>query len=347
MTVPKPTPRPTALDRAAGLSWRFLLIMAALVVLGYLFVRLQLIVVPLIVALLIAVVVTPGAAWTARHGLGRTLGVILMYLASLAVVAALVVVFAPQFLVQFSSLGDAVVDSLDDLRGWLVTGFGLSQPTVDNVFDEAQQQVTGAEGVLRTGILTGAATAGKVVAGAVVALILSFFFVKDGARMWDWILRMLPLERREDVDAAGRRAWDVLGRYLLGSAVNGAIEGSLIGVALLVLGAPLVLPLALLQFAAAFFPVVGAVAAGAVAVLVTLAATDPTRALILLVVIILVQQLEGNVLAPLILGGAVRLHPVVVLVVLTAGGILGGVVGAFVAVPDRRRLGRDQGADAA
>ncbi|NLE23144.1 MAG: AI-2E family transporter [Actinobacteria bacterium] len=333
MTVPKPTPRPTALDRAAGLSWRFLLIMAALVVLGYLFVRLQLIVVPLIVALLIAVVVTPGAAWTARHGLGRTLGVILMYLASLAVVAALVVVFAPQFLVQFSSLGDAVVDSLDDLRGWLVTGFGLSQPTVDNVFDEAQQQVTGAEGVLRTGILTGAATAGKVVAGAVVALILSFFFVKDGARMWDWILRMLPLERREDVDAAGRRAWDVLGRYLLGSAVNGAIEGSLIGVALLVLGAPLVLPLALLQFAAAFFPVVGAVAAGAVAVLVTLAATDPTRALILLVVIILVQQLEGNVLAPLILGGAVRLHPVVVLVVLTAGGILGGVVGAFVAVP--------------
>jgi len=178
--------------------------------------------------------VTPGAAWTARHGLGRTLGVILMYLASLAVVAALVVVFAPQFLVQFSSLGDAVVDSLDDLRGWLVTGFGLSQPTVDNVFDEAQQQVTGAEGVLRTGILTGAATAGKVVAGAVVALILSFFFVKDGARMWDWILRMLPLERREDVDAAGRRAWDVIGRYLLGSAVNGAIEGSLIGVALLI-----------------------------------------------------------------------------------------------------------------
>ncbi len=333
MTVPKPTPRPSTLDRAAGLSWRFLLIVAALVVLGYIFVRLELIVVPLIVALLIAVVVTPGAAWTARHGLGRTLGAVLMYLAALAVVAALVVVFAPQFLAQFSSLGDAIVGSLDDLRAWLVTGIGLSRQTVDNAFDQLQQQVTGAEGVLRTGLVTGATTAGKVVAGAVVALILSFFFVKDGARMWDWTLRMLPSERRADVDAAGRRAWDVLGRYLLGSAVNGAIEGSMIGVALLVLGAPLVLPLALLQFAAAFFPVVGAIVAGAIAVLVTLAATDPTRALILLVIIVLVQQLESNVLAPLVLGGAVRLHPVVVLVVLTTGGILGGVVGAFVAVP--------------
>jgi predicted PurR-regulated permease PerM len=322
------------LERAAELSWRFLLIVAALVVLGIIFFRLQLIVIPLVVALLIAVVVTPGAAWTERRGLGRMLGAALIYLAGLAALIGLFVVFTPQFLTQFSSLGDALSDSLGELRDWLVDGpLGLAPERIDGFFDTLGDQAAGQDGFLRTGLVSGATTAGKVLAGALLALILSFFFVKDGPYLWRWILRMFPVRRRDDADAIGRRAWRVLGRYLLGGTVNGAIEGSIIGVALLILGAPLVLPLALLQFAAAFFPLVGAVVAGAIAVLITLAATDLTHALILLVVIILVQQLEGNVLAPLILGNAVRLHPVVVIVVLTAGGLLAGVIGAFVAVP--------------
>jgi predicted PurR-regulated permease PerM len=302
-------------------------------VLGYIFIRLDLILVPIIVALLIAVVVTPGVAWAARHGLRRTVGAILIYLIAIAAVAALIVVFAPQFLVQFSALGTALIDGLDDLQTWLVTGLGVSQESVDDGFAQAEQLVIGADGILRTGLVSGAMTAMKFLAGAGIAIILSFFFVKDGPRLWGWTLSMLPQERRDDIDAAARHGWSVLGRYLLGSSITGVVEGTLVGIALLVLGAPLVLPLALLQFAAAYFPIVGAVTAGAIAILVTLAATDLTTALILLVVIILINQLESNVLAPFILGGAVRLHPVVVLVVLTAGGILAGVVGAFVAVP--------------
>ena len=333
MTEPTATHNRGALEKATAISWRFLVIVAALILLGYILARLELIVMPVLLAFLIAVVVTPGAAWAARHGLGRTLGALLIYLAVLGVAAAFVAVFAPRFLDQLSSLGDTLGRSVDELRAWLISGLGLPRGAVDDVFAQVQRQLVGEQGILRTGIVSGATTVGKVLAAAVLTVILSLFFVKDGARMWSWTLSMLPAARRDDVDALGRRAWQVLGRYLLGSGVNGAIEGSIIGVALLILGTPLVLPLAVLHFVAAFFPIVGAVLAGTIAVLITLAATDLTRALILAGVIILVQQLEGNVLAPLILGGAVRLHPVVVIVVLTTGGILGGVIGAFVAVP--------------
>jgi predicted PurR-regulated permease PerM len=262
------------------------------------------------------------------------LGAALIYLAGLAALIGLFIVFTPQFLTQFSLLGDALSESLGELRDWLSNGpLGLAPGRIDRFFDQLGDQAAGEDGFLRTGLVSGATTAGKVLAGALLTLILSFFFVKDGPDLWRWTLRMVPVRRRDDADAIGRRAWRVLGRYLLGGAVNGAIEGSIIGLALLILGAPLVLPLALLQFAAAFFPLVGAVVAGAIAVLITLAATDLTHALILLVVIVLVQQLESNVLAPLVLGNAVRLHPIVVIVVLTAGALLAGVIGAFVAVP--------------
>ncbi len=333
MSDPDMTPPRGILERSAVLSWRFLLVVAALIVLGIILARLELVVVPLVVGLLIAVVVSPVATWSERHGLGRTLGAALVFLVMLAGIAGFLFVFGPGFLTQFRDLADAVVNSLGQLRDWLVQGLGLSPDTVDSLFAQVRRHLTGQGGLLQSGLVTGATTAAKVVTGAVLALILGFIFAKDGPELWAWCLRLLPERRRSDADAAGRRTRDVLRGYLFGSTVNGAIEASIIGVALLLLGTPLVLPLILLQFVAAYFPLVGAVAAGTIATLVTLAATDLTHALILAGVIVLVNQLEGNVLAPLVLGNAVRLHPVVVLVVLTAGGVLAGVIGAFVAVP--------------
>ena len=263
MVPPRPAQRRGPLERAATLSWRFLLVVAALVVLGIVLARLSLIVVPLVVALLIAVAVTPAASWAARRGIPQTLAAALVYVGVIAAIAALVAVFAPGFVTQFSHLGVALRQSTRDLREWLVKGpFGLSPSAAEDAFTMAREQVTRRGGLLGASILSGATLALKLVAGALLALFLSFFFVRDGARLWGWTLRMTPAPRRDDLDAIGRRAVRVLGSYLWGSAAQGAIEAAIIGLTLLVLGVPLVLPLTLLQFAAAFFPLVGAVDSG-------------------------------------------------------------------------------------
>lgn len=331
---PLDAPHPGPLDKAAAISWRFLVVVAAVVVLGVIAQRLELLVVPLIVALLIAVVVTPAAAWLERRGLGHTFGALLVYVVVLGVIVTLFVVFTPRFLGQSTHLAGALRSSADSARSWLVNGpLNLSRERADALLAGVQRQLLGSQGPVPTGIISGATTLLKVVVGGLLALILSFFFVRDGRKLWSWILRILPVRRRDDADAVGRRAWQVLGQYILGSAFNGAVEAGIIALTLLALGTPLVLPLTLLQFAGAFFPLVGAVVAGGIAIIVTLANGGLGPAVVLLVVVILVHQLEGNILAPFVLGHAVRLHPVVVLVALTAGGILGGIVGAFVAVP--------------
>ncbi len=237
MSDPDMTPTRGILERSAVLSWRFLLVVAALIVLGIILARLELVVVPLAVGLLVAVVVSPVATWSERHGLGRTLGAALVFLVMLAGIAGFLFVFGPGFLTQFRDLADAVVNSLGQLRDWLVQGLGLSPDTVDSLFAQrARRHLTGQGGLLQSGLVTGATTAAKVVTGAVLALILGFIFAKDGPALWAWCLRLLPERRRSDADAAGRRTRDVLRGYLFGSTVNGAIEASIIGVALLLLG---------------------------------------------------------------------------------------------------------------
>jgi predicted PurR-regulated permease PerM len=172
------------------------------------------------------------------------------------------------------------------------------------------------------------------VAGILLTLPLTFFFVKDGRRIATWLTdRMVPPAHRTLAFGVEEKAWQTLGGYLRGTALMGVIEGTIIGVTLVLIGAPLVLPLAVLTFFGAFFPLVGATLAGIVAGLVVLAANGLADALIVGAVVVAVQQLDGDVLAPFVLGRAVRLHPLVILLALTAGAVLGGAVGAFLAVP--------------
>ena len=164
-------------------------------------------------------------------------------------------------------------------------------------------------------------------------LVITFFFVKDGKQMWEWVTKHFDDSRRKDVREIGMRSWATLGAYIRGTALIALVDAVLIGIALIIVGVPLVVPLMLITFIGGFFPVVGAFTAGLVAVLVALASGGFFDALIIGAVITLIQQLEGDLLQPLILGRAVKLHPVVVLLSLTAGGILAGVAGAFLAVP--------------
>jgi predicted PurR-regulated permease PerM len=321
---------PGWIDRAAALSWRFLLVFATVVVLGIVFMRLSIVFVPIIVALLIAVVLMPADRRLRRAGLPRTAAAIIVYLGALVVVVGVIALLAPRFVAEFRDLDTAVSDAIAAIRDWLVEGpIGLSPDNVDQAVDQLLGGVQRNTSWLRSG----AGIALQVLAGALVALVLGFFFLKDGDTMWGWFLRMLPRRHRDNVDAAAKRAWLVLRAFIHGAAIQGAIEAGVIGLALLIIGVPLVLPIMVLTFVAAFFPLIGAIVAGTVAVLVALVSVSFVDALIVLAVVIVVQQLESNVLAPLVLGKAVRLHPVVVLIALVAGATLGGIIGAFVAVP--------------
>jgi predicted PurR-regulated permease PerM len=188
------------------------------------------------------------------------------------------------------------------------------------------------------GRLGGEAVAGLtsvfgVLASAVLVFFLSFFLVKDGRRIWCWLLEFVPESRRRTFDEAGGEAWTVLTAYTRGVVFVATVDAVLIGAALLLVGVPLALPLIVLTWLAAFFPIIGAVTAGAAAVLVTFVADGLTSALVVLAAIIIVQQVEGNVLYPVVVGPRLKLHPIVVLVAVAVGGTLAGIPGAFLAVP--------------
>ena len=204
---------------------------------------------------------------------------------------------------------------------------------MDDYRDDLGDRIGGFAGGSSGGLISGARTVLELVAGLVLSLVLSFFFVKDARTFQRWGLSKVPVVHRDFVREAASKAWRTLGNYLVGAATIGLVEAVIIGLAVAIAGGSLVVPVMVLTFAAAFFPIVGAIVAGAVAVLVTFVSSGFTPALIVLIVVVLVQQFDTDLLAPLIYGRAVRLHPVVVLVALTAGGTIAGIVGAFVAVP--------------
>jgi putative heme transporter len=173
----------------------------------------------------------------------------------------------------------------------------------------------------------------ELLVGTLLALFLLFFFLKDGDRIWAWLVGLFPRRARADVDAIGHRNWAVLGGYLRGVAIVALVDAVLIGAALAALGIPFVLPLALLTFLGGFFPIIGANLAGFAAVMVALVSDGLLAALIVAAVVLVVQQLEGHLLQPLIVGRSVKLHPIAILLALTAGGVLWGIPGAFCAVP--------------
>ncbi|MGH9001335.1 MAG: AI-2E family transporter, partial [Acidimicrobiia bacterium] len=182
-------------------------------------------------------------------------------------------------------------------------------------------------------LVAGAVAVFEGLAGMVLALVLTFFFVKDGRKFQHWMLDHTPPAHHELLGALAGRAWKALGAYLRGAALIGLIEGVILGVTVWAVGARLALPVAVLTFAGAFFPIVGAVAAGIVAVLVALVSGGPGAALVVAIVALVVQQFDNDLLAPLIYGRIIRLHPAVILLSLAAGGSLAGIAGAFMAVP--------------
>jgi predicted PurR-regulated permease PerM len=326
-------PVPAWLARAAAVSWRLLAVAAAVALVGFVLVYLRLVVLPVIVALFFSTLLAPPVGWLRARGWPPLAATWAVILGALLLVAGAAVALAPQVGPQLGSLGDQVSSGLDDVQRWLREGpLHVSERQLADLLTRARQELRANSAQLTRGVLSGAALAVELLTGALLSLVLTFFFVKDGHRFGDWVARHAGA-RGEELRAVGRRAFETLGAYLRGVATVGLIDAVLIGIGLAVVGVPLVVPLALLVFVGAFFPIVGAFVAGLAAALVALVSKGLVAALVIVGITVAVQQLEGHVLAPLVLGRAVRLHPAVILLALTGGAVVGGIPGAALAVP--------------
>jgi predicted PurR-regulated permease PerM len=322
------------LEHAFRWSVRFLAVAAAVLVAGFLLLELRLVVVPVLVALFLSTLLFPPAQRLRDRRIPRVVSTWTVLLTVGGALAVLGTLLAPAVANQLDEMGASLQQAVDEIEGWLTDGpLGLSRDQLDRYLDSALEEARSRSGDITSGIVSGALLAIEVLAGALLALVLTFFFVKDGDRMAAWVLGHVDEHRRPLARALGCRAWSTLGAYVRGSAIVGLADAAGIGIGLLVIGVPLVVPLMLLTFVGAFFPIVGATVAGVVAALVALVNGGLGDALLVGAVVLAVQQLESNFLQPVVMGRALRLHPVVILVSLTAGAIVAGLLGAFLAVP--------------
>ncbi|AEB42468.1 MULTISPECIES: AI-2E family transporter [Micromonospora] len=299
----------------------------------YLLARITLLVTPLAIALaatfFLAALLDPVQLALRRLRLPASLAALLTVLLLLGILGGLGVLVWNLTANQFSELGDELQQGLGRTRDFITSTLPVTDQQLDGLIDQLRKTATEQE----VDPVASARTLTEVFGSALLALVLLFFLIKDGRAMWHWTLRRMTGPNREVAAEAGRVGWRTLGSYTRGTMLIAAIDAIGIGLALVLLGVPLAFPLALITFIGGFVPIIGATVAGAVAVLVALAANGPTTALLTLAAVIAVQQIEGNLLEPLVMKRQVRLHPVVILLAVTAGTLIAGIAGAFVAVP--------------
>lgn len=325
---------PAWLDRGAGWGWRFLVVCGVAYVFGRVFSEVRVVVMPVVFALFLTAILSPPAQWLRRHHVRPLLATWLVFLASLGVLVGLGFWFVPAVSGQFSDIGAQASRGLAHVQHWLTQPpFRLKPAELTRYVDSAKHELTAHRAQLFAGAFKGISLAVETVATLLLTLVLMFFFVKDGDKIAAWAVTLFAAERADEARAIGRRCWEVLGGYIRGTAVNGLVNGTVIGATVAVLGVPLAFPLGLLTFVGAFIPLVGAIVAGVLAALVALVAKGTIAALVVVAATILVHHLEGYLVGPFVLGRAVHLHPVAVLLALTTGTVLAGVLGAFMAVP--------------
>jgi putative heme transporter len=320
---------------AAEASWRFLAIAAAVGVVLYVLVHLRVVVLPVIVALLASTLLLPPVRWMRAHGVPDGLAAAGAMLAAFIVVAGIVTAVAPSVADQFDELRPRAEDGFREATNVLADPpFNVSRDELDQTVDDGLARLRENSGPLARGVTSGAVLLGEIVTGLIIAILLTFFLLKDGERMWGWVLGLYGRGGgRRHTDELGRRAYTALAGYVRGIALVGLVDAVLIGLALVIIGVPLVVPLMVITFFAAFVPLIGAFIAGLVAVLIALVAGGLVDALLVLGAIVLVQQVEGHLLYPVLMSRTVHLHPAVIVVALAAGGVLAGIVGVFLAVP--------------
>jgi len=328
---------PRWLRTAGAYAWAFVGLALAAVALAYALARLRVVVVPVIAAFFVTALLSSPARWLRRRGLpGWASSLAALGLALLALAGAIVFV-EQRVAFQFGAVDFSVQRGLEQIERVLVGLPFISPAQIAEAAAAVKDQFLSTPrppgGERTSALLSGALTGITVLAEAALAVFVSFFFLLEGERLWRACLGLWAPESRADADAIGRRAWGTLQAYLSGIALVALFNTVLTGIALYAIGVPLVRSLMILMFLATFFPLVGSYVAGSVAALVALVFGGVSDALLVLGAVVVIQQLEGNLFYPLVVGRRVQLHPVVIVLALAAGGTLAGVLGAFVAVP--------------
>ncbi len=325
---------PRVLRVSAAVSWRFLVVIGALYVLGTVVSRLFVVVIPVAIALLLSALLAPAVERLGRWRIPRALSTVVVLIGGLAVVGGVLTFVINAFIAGFPDLQHQVVLSLNQIRDWLAHGpLHLRGDQIDGYVHEAQRWLQENQAVLTSGALTTALTFGSLLTGLLLMLFTLIFFLHDGRKIWQFVLRIVPRDARDSVDLAGARGFASLVGFVRATALVATADALGIALGLVIIGVPLAAPLAALVFLGGFVPIVGAVASGAVAVLVALVAKGPISALLVLAVVLAVNQIEGNLLQPLLLGRAVRIHALAVVLAISAGVVISGIVGALLAVP--------------
>jgi predicted PurR-regulated permease PerM len=320
--------------KTAAWAWRLLVIFAAIVALLWVVKRLEILVVPVALATMLAALLLPAVDFLDRRGAPRGGAVALMLLSGFAVVGGILAFVVSQFIEGAPALAEQVSASIKGVGNWLTEGpLDLDQQQINQFRDSAIEALRNNQEKLTSGALSTAGTVTEIVTGALLVLFTLIFVLHGGRNIFAYVTKIFPEDVRERVRDAGRAGFHSLIGYVRATFLVALVDAVGIGTGLAIMGIPLALPLASLVFLGAFIPLVGAVVAGFFAVVVALIAKGLVYALITLGLVIAVQQLEGHVLQPLVMGRAVSIHPLAVVLAIAGGGVLVGIVGALLAVP--------------
>jgi predicted PurR-regulated permease PerM len=318
----------------AAWSWRLLLTGLVIYVAFRLAVDLRLVVLPLIAAMLLTALLQPLAGWLRRHGFSPVPATWCPLLLALIVIAGAITLITNQIANQYQVLFNEVQHTIAQLRRSLAgPPFHLNQARLQSLSQGVLNYISQHKSVVAGTVLTGGKYLTEILAGLVLTLFITFFLMKDGPRIWSWLISGMSQQAQRRMHHAGDQAWRALVNYVHGTVVVAAIHAVILGVTLWLLGVPLLVPLIVLVFIAAFVPILGILVAGGLAILVALATKGWVAAVILLAVLIVENQIEGHLLQPLVVGRIIRLHPLAIILVLAVGAIVAGIPGAIIAVP--------------
>lgn len=323
---------PWSLRVAAAASWRFLVVLTMLGVIAWTLGYLAQVTVPIGIALLLSALFAPLVERLVRWHVPRALATLVAIVVGLAVLGGVLALVITTVTASLPQLGDQVGASLARINNWLQHG-PLHLPQVQQLLDKAVSTIQGNTAELTGRVLSTAATVGGVLTEMLLTLFVLVFFLYSGNQVWRFLLRIVPVSLRDEIDVAGRRGFASLVSYVRATVAVACVDAVCIGVGIWLVGVPLAVPLAALIFIGAFVPIIGAVVTGAVAVLIALVANGFVAAGIVLAIVVAVMQLESHVLQPFLLGRAVRLHPLAVVLGIALGLEVAGIVGALLAVP--------------
>jgi predicted PurR-regulated permease PerM len=325
---------PMGVEIAGQWAWRLLAVVAAIAVFGFLIVQLRDIVIPLLVAILVAALLVPFVQFLTRHRWPKALAVALAMILTIGVVGGLVVLVVTQIRMGLPDLQSRTTTAYSDFLDFLRTSpLQINETEFNGYVDQAFTALQDDSGVLVTGALSVGATAGHVLTGFLLVLFSTLFILIDGKGIWAWVVRIFPRKARPAIGGAGHAGWLTLTTFVKVQIFVAFVDALGIGLVAFFLGLPLTIPIAVVVFLASFIPVVGAVASGAIAVFIALIYGGGGPALIMLAGVLAVQQVEGHVLQPLVMGTAVKVHPLAVVLSVAAAGFVAGIPGALFAVP--------------